>query len=92
MLLAAGDHGGPPNEQGEGTERCEVLDAGDAPLGTRVTIEGGEAENTPSQIDIDTFFSIPLEAKEHAVLCGGKALLLQGKPIRTGIISQGEVH
>jgi methionyl-tRNA synthetase len=92
MLLAAEDHCGPPNEQGEATERCEVLNAHDAPLGTRVTIDGIEPGTTPPEIDIETFFSIPMEVKDNVVQCGGKALFILGKPINTGIVSQGEVH
>jgi methionyl-tRNA synthetase len=86
MLLAAGD------ELPGGEERVEVLDAGDAPTGTRVKIEGGGEFTVPEEIDIDTFFSIPMEVKDHTVLAGGKALTLDGKPIKTKIIASGEVH
>ncbi|AEF80516.1 methionine--tRNA ligase [Leadbettera azotonutricia] len=92
MLLAASDHKGPPNEQGEGTERVEVLDAGDTPTGTRVALDGLEARNVPEEIDIDTFFSIPIEVKDNTVAVGGRAFALNGKPVRTVAISQGEVH
>jgi len=92
MLLAAEDHDGPPDTEGKGAIRVEVLDAGDAPVGTRVMLEGLEAMETPAEIDIDTFFSIPLEVKDSVVMAGGKALTLEGKPIRTKIISQGNVH
>jgi methionyl-tRNA synthetase len=44
------------------------------------------------EIDIDTFFSIPIVVKNNGVECGGKALTLGGKAIRTQIISEGEVH
>jgi methionyl-tRNA synthetase len=46
----------------------------------------------PSEIDIDSFFSIPIEVKENTVMAGGRALTLEGKPIKTKIISSGEVH
>jgi len=86
MLLAADDE--PP----DGGKRVEVLDAGDAPIGTRVKIEGFEPFDTPEEIDIDTFFSIPMEVKDHTVLVGGKSLTLEGKPIKTTIIPCGGVH
>ena len=104
MLLAAEDHEGPPDRTGKGSLRVEVLDAGDAPLGTMVKIEGAgsgqetnsapDTENTviPAEIDLDTFFSIPLEVKDNTVMVGGKVLTLEGKPIRTKTISQGGVH
>ncbi|MDR0312803.1 MAG: methionine--tRNA ligase, partial [Treponema sp.] len=92
MLLAAADHKGPPDEKGEGTERVEVLDAGDAPLGTRVSIAELEPETVPAEIDIDTFFSIPIEAVDNVILCGGKRLLINGSPILTKNISKGAVH
>jgi methionyl-tRNA synthetase len=107
MLLAASDHNGPAGEDGKGTERVEVLDAGSAPTGTRVGIEDTEAieeteaiedagpagpETPPAEIDIDAFFSVPLEVTDGIVTAGGKALLLDGKPIRTAVIVKGEVH
>ncbi|MDR2477909.1 MAG: methionine--tRNA ligase [Treponema sp.] len=91
MLLAAGDNGG-LGADGQPVERCEVLDAGDTPTGTRLLPEGGEALAAPDEIDIDTFFSIPIVAKDCAVQSGGKNLCLAGKPVRTAIIANGEVH
>ncbi|MDR1838534.1 MAG: methionine--tRNA ligase [Treponema sp.] len=90
MLLAAGDNRGVgPN--GEAAERVEVLDAGPLPTGTRFLPEGEEAA-TPTEIDIDTFFSYPIVVKNFDVLHGGKKLCLDGKPVRTSIIQEGEVH
>ncbi|MDR0553657.1 MAG: methionine--tRNA ligase [Treponema sp.] len=86
MLLAASDRRGP-----DGAERVEVLDAGDAPSGVRALLEGAEGA-PPAQIDIDTFLSIPIEVKSHAVLCGDKALTVRGKPLMTTIIPSGGVH
>jgi methionyl-tRNA synthetase len=86
MLLAASDH------LPDGSERVEVLDASGVPTGTRVTIEGGADGTPPQEIDIDTFFSIPLEVTDNRVLINGKALLLDGKPLRTSLIGKGEVH
>ena len=92
MLLAAEDRLGPPDENGERTERCEVLDAGDVPLGTRVSIEGRVPQDTPKEIDIETFFSIPIEAVNNTVMCGGKKLLFDNRSIKTSIVSKGEIH
>jgi methionyl-tRNA synthetase len=103
MLLAAGDKGGigadgspseegAPSSEGEPAERCEVLDAGDVPTGTRLLPEGAQASAAPAEIDIDTFFSFPIMAKDFAVQFDGKNLCLNGKPVRTGIVSEGEVH
>ena len=92
MLLAADDENGPPDETGKGSRRVEVLDACDVPIGTRVKIEGVESTEPPAEIDIDTFFSIPLDVADNTVTVGGKVLTLDGKPITTKIISCGNVH
>ncbi|GHV63472.1 methionine--tRNA ligase [Spirochaetia bacterium] len=100
MLLAASDHNGPVKEQSAGgmdggaaAERVEVLDAGDTPTGTRVTLDGAAVpEIAPAEIDIDTFFSIPIAVKNNTVEAGGKAFTLNGAPIRTKVIGNGEVH
>jgi methionyl-tRNA synthetase len=90
MLLAASDR--VVNAEGQEAERVEVLEAPGVPTGTRVAIEGGAGGTPPEEIDIDAFFSIPLEVAGHGVLVNGKALTLEGKPIRTALIAQGEVH
>jgi methionyl-tRNA synthetase len=87
MLLAASDMGGE-----EGRERCEVLDAAGVPPGTRVFLEGGGTGTPPAEIDIDTFFSIPIIVEDYVVKAGGRALTLNGTPIRTRIIRDGGVH
>jgi methionyl-tRNA synthetase len=89
MLLAAGDNAGTP------AERCEVLDAGDAPTGTRLLPQGASAQvasAVPAEISIDTFLSYPITVKDFAVQSGGKNLCLNGKPVRTAVIGEGEVH
>ncbi len=90
MLLAASD------KDVLGNERVEVLDAADIPSGTRVMVEGSESEDanaaqTPEQISIDTFFSIPIKVEDNTVLVNGKKLTLNGRPIKTAMISAGEV-
>ena len=91
MLLAAGDNKGSGSD-GQPAERCEVLFAGDCPTGTRFLPEGEEAAAAPAEIDIDTFFSYPVIVKEFAVMNNGKNMCLNGTPVRTAIIPDGEVH
>jgi methionyl-tRNA synthetase len=91
MLLAAGDKKG-TGPDGQPVERVEVLDAGDCPTGTRLLPEGEEAAAAPEEIDIDTFFSQPIAVKDYAVFSGGKNLCLEGKPVRTAVVCEGEVH
>jgi methionyl-tRNA synthetase len=90
MLLAAGDNGG-VGADGQPAERVEALDAGDCPTGTRLLPEG-ENETAPAEIDIDTFFSYPITVKDNYVYYGKKKLCLNGNPVRTKIIPEGEVH
>jgi methionyl-tRNA synthetase len=87
MLLAASDHRGP-----EGAERVEVLDAGEAPTGTRVALAGETPPEPPGEISIDDFFRVPLAVNNGVVEAGGRALTLNGEPVKTGLISSGEVH
>ncbi len=92
MLLAADDNNG-VGENGEAVERVEVLDAGDCPTGTRLLPEGESGgDAAPSEIDIDTFFSYPIVVKDNFVFADGKKLCLNGKPVRTAVIPEGEVH
>lgn len=86
MLLAASA------TDGEGREQVEVLDAGETPTGTRVGLEGAEPGTPPQEIDIDTFGAIPLTVQHYTVVSGGKALLLNGKPLQTKVLVSGEVH
>ncbi|MDR0464031.1 MAG: methionine--tRNA ligase [Treponema sp.] len=92
MLLAAGDSYG-VDSNGQAAERCEVLDAGDSPTGTRFLPKNEENENkAPGEIDIDMFFSMPIMVKDYVVFSGGKKLCLNGIPVRTFVIPDGEVH
>jgi methionyl-tRNA synthetase len=87
MLLAAEDHNGP-----SGAERCEVLDVAGIPTGTRVVLEGTSPGAPPSEITVDTFFSVPLRTVNGIVSVAGRALTLEGKPVRTSVITDGEIH
>ena len=92
MLLAAGDKGGTAPD-GSPAERCEVLDAGDTPTGTRLFPEGADLEcNVPGEIDIGTFFDCPIEVGDFTVNAGGRTLCLNGTPLRTGIIRDGKIN
>ncbi|MDR1506756.1 MAG: methionine--tRNA ligase [Treponema sp.] len=98
MLLAAEDHGGSGADGGSradgesGEMRCEVLDASGVPSGTRVVLDGEEAPDSPEEITIDTFFSVPIRVVGGVVTSGGKALTLDGKPLRTSVVTDAEVH
>jgi len=91
MLLAAGDKGGTAPD-GSPAERCEVLDAGDAPTGTRVFPEGVADAPALAEIDIGTFFACPISVSDFAVQAGGRNLCLNGRPVRTSIIQEGKVN
>ena len=84
MLLAA-------SIKSEESEIVEVLDAGGAPTGTRVAVDGEAIQDAPAEIDIDTFFSMPIRASGGAVVVGGKALSIAGVPLRTAKVVDGEV-
>lgn len=85
MLLAASA------KNAEGVETVEVLDAGSIPTGTRVVAEGLAAAEAPSEIDIDTFFSIPITTSGGAVKVGGRTLSAAGIQIKTAKVADGEV-
>ncbi|MDR1248084.1 MAG: class I tRNA ligase family protein, partial [Treponema sp.] len=86
MLLAASD------QNAEGVERVEALDAGDLPTGTRVCVEGLELPEPPGAINIDDFFALPILVGAHNVTVGGKALTAGGVPLVTRIIAEGAVR
>jgi methionyl-tRNA synthetase len=87
MLLAA------ETKKEDGSLIVEVLDAGDAPTGTRVDIEGdGETAGSPGEITVDAFFGVPLTVTDSTVVSDGKPLLINGKPVRTQLVQNGGVH
>jgi methionyl-tRNA synthetase len=88
MLLAASDQGGPESAK----ERVEVLDSGDAPTGTRLLPAGASDRTIPAEITIDTFLSYQIAVKDFSVQYEGNPLCLNGKPVRTRIIGEGNVH
>ncbi len=86
MLLAASTSGP------EGKESCEVLQAPDAAPGTRVMLEGQEPDvEALAQIDVDTFFSVPIVARGGAVFVGKARLGAAGRPFVLDKVRDGEV-
>jgi methionyl-tRNA synthetase len=89
MLLAA------ETKKEDGSLVVEVLDAGDAPTGTRVILDGNgddAAAAPPGEIGVDAFFSVPLAVTDSTVVSDGRSLTLNGKPIRTSLVQNGGVH
>ncbi|MDX9826477.1 MAG: methionine--tRNA ligase [Spirochaetia bacterium] len=88
MLLAASKKG----SDGEGSEFVEILQAPWAEPGSAVMPEG--FENLPAaeaQIDIDSFFSIPLSSKSGLAYAGAARLLAQGKPLGLEKVADGQI-
>ena len=86
MLLAASKSGA------EGKEVVEVLDAPWAAPGTRVVLEGQDpAVPADQEIDVDAFFSVPIEAKDSRAVVGGIALVAAGSPFQLVKVSEGEI-
>jgi methionyl-tRNA synthetase len=89
MLLAASRRA--PGEGG-GKEAVEVLDAALAAPGSRILLEGQDDASPPAaEIDVETFFSVPIRAEHGAALIGGKRLLAAGRPFSFERVSEGEV-
>jgi|YelNatPaOPRAMG01_1025707.scaffolds.fasta_scaffold00222_20 methionyl-tRNA synthetase len=80
----------------DGTETVEVLAAPNANPGDRVILE--KAEGAPASleipsaiIDVDTFFSIPIVAREGNAWVGSTRLVVNGEPIVLQKILNGEI-
>jgi methionyl-tRNA synthetase len=87
MLLAASCKGA------DDTEIVEVLDAGDAPLGSRVALDGCPAPDAAgAEITIDDFASVPITVRGGAVMAEGRRLMLDNKPIVTQRVADGGVR
>ncbi len=82
MLLAA--------EEGE---TVEVLFVPHAEPGDRVTLaDNADRQAAPfQQIDIDTFFSVPLTVNSGTVFVGRTPLAVKGKHVTTNIVRNGKV-
>ncbi len=86
MLLAA-SHSGT-----EGKEIVEVIEASWATPGTKVYLDGTAQDASPlSELDADTFFSIPITAQSNSVVVSGRTLMVDQKPLTTSLVPNGEV-
>ncbi|MDH7483755.1 MAG: methionine--tRNA ligase, partial [Spirochaetales bacterium] len=86
MLLAAS------RKNADGTETVEVLTAPWAEPGTRVCLEGAESAPVPANsIDIDTFFSMAIVAKEGQAWVDGKKLVVMGRALELTTVTEGEI-
>ncbi|MFP4567042.1 MAG: methionine--tRNA ligase [Spirochaetaceae bacterium] len=88
MLLAA-----EPEEGGEGDERTvDVLFVDHATPGERVLPEGVSAPETePDEIDIESFFAMPIVVKDGVVQVGGRDLEVGGKKVTSDTVTRGKV-
>ena len=85
MLLAASVK----NE--DGSELVEVLFAEDAEPGTDVLLEGLDTSFNGEEIDIDTFFQLPILAKEGTIYVDKHRLLVKGQALASKRVLNGEV-
>lgn len=69
----------------------EVLFVDHAQPGERVALKGGAADPAPAQIDIDTFFTMPIVADGSRVLVGDAELECAGRAVVTSRVSKGRV-
>jgi len=75
-------------------EAVEVLDAGDAAVGTRLALEGGAgfgALEAPGEIDVDTFFSVAIKAAGGFARIGERRLVTPAGPIALSKVPDGEI-
>ncbi|MDR0557849.1 MAG: methionine--tRNA ligase [Treponema sp.] len=87
MLLAASV------KDAEGGEIVEVLDAGDAPVGTRIALEGSVPPAAPpAEITIDDFLAAPIAVQDRVVMAEGKKLCAARNPIVTKVVINGAVR
>ncbi|HTO23018.1 MAG TPA: class I tRNA ligase family protein, partial [Spirochaetia bacterium] len=80
MLLAASEG-----------KTVEVLFVDHARPGDRVLLGGGTSAESPAQIDIDTFFTMPITAEDHRVVVGNAALECGGNAVTTARVVKGRV-
>jgi methionyl-tRNA synthetase len=86
MLLAA-----EPEEKGE-EEIVDVLFVDHATPGDRVLPEGVDApDRTPEEIDIESFFSMPISVEDGVVRVGGRDLEVAGQKVKAAKVASGKV-
>lgn len=77
----------------DGKEQVEVLEAPWAKPGTKVVLEGSDVNTEKkSEINIDEFFSVQINAVNGIVQIAGKKLLADGKEITTKNALNAEIH
>jgi methionyl-tRNA synthetase len=69
----------------------EVLFVDHAAPGDRVVLAGPSVDANKEQIDIDTFFTMPIAAIDSQVRVGDAALFCGGKPVVTARVAKGRV-
>jgi methionyl-tRNA synthetase len=72
-------------------EAVEVLDAGDAAPGTRLSLEGRGLPGPVAEIDVDAFFSMPIRAGGGFARVGGCRLVAGQRPFSLERVQDGEV-
>ncbi len=72
-------------------DKLEVLFPEGSP-GTPVVLLGDSLPSgSDPKLNVDQFFAIPLAVKDHLAQCGGLALSVDGKEIRTLRVDEGEI-
>ena len=69
----------------------EVLFVDHAQPGDRVVLSGPQSAANTAQIDIDTFFTMPISVNDFKVGVGDALLECGGKPVTAGKVSKGRV-
>jgi methionyl-tRNA synthetase len=72
-------------------EAVEVLDAGDAAPGTRLSLEGRALPGEAGEIDVDAFFSVPIAARGGFSFVGSARLVAGDRPFALERVPEGEV-
>ncbi|TVR02699.1 MAG: methionine--tRNA ligase [Spirochaetaceae bacterium] len=86
MLLAAEG----TNE--DGSKKVDVLFVDHAKPGDRLALHGDTpSEETLSQIDIDSFFAIPLRVKDRVLTVGDTAIECAGQAVTAPVVPNGPV-
>ncbi len=91
MLLAAEPDEGEAGAQGE-EEVIDVLFVDHAAPGERVLPEGVSVPSPPTdEIDIDSFFEMPITVSHGTVQVGGRDLEVAGRKVKSSAVSSGKV-
>ncbi len=90
MLLAAQ----PDTPPGQPPETVEVLFVDHALPGQRLALEGDDPAAAPpaAEVDVDTFFTMPIAVLDNVVRIGGKPLHCSGRAVRAWRVAKGRVQ